>query len=35
MVIKSAEDGRRNDAARVLDGAIDWSVERAPNNRNL
>jgi hypothetical protein len=26
MVMKSAEDGRRNDAARVLDGAIDWSV---------
>jgi hypothetical protein len=26
MVMKSAEDGRRYDAAHVLDGAIDRSV---------
>jgi hypothetical protein len=26
MVMKSAEDGRRYDAAHVLDGAMDWSI---------
>jgi hypothetical protein len=26
MVMKSAEDGRRYDAAHVLDSAMDWSV---------
>jgi hypothetical protein len=29
MVMKSAENGRGYDAARVLDGAMDWS----PNDR--
>ncbi len=31
MVMKSSEDGRRYDAAHVLDGAMYWSVlvERA------
>jgi hypothetical protein len=26
LVMKSSEDGRRYDAAHVLDGAMDWSV---------